>query len=179
MTYNLLNDNQAAAFELAKRVLKTKYQQIAYFGVSETDHAVGRDRKLGFKKALKAVSECKVTYYETSFNAEAAKEIALNSFASGWHDLVVCATDNIAFGVLTAAQEQGLKVPQDVALTGFGGYPIGQLLHPRLMTVDLHFFETGCRAGDMMINILQHKQPEKRIVMPYSIVSGESANKAS
>ncbi|WP_278750579.1 substrate-binding domain-containing protein [Liquorilactobacillus nagelii] len=110
---------------------------------------------------------------------EAAKKVALNSFTSGWPDLVVCATDNIAFGVLTAAQEQGLKVPQDVAITGFGGYPIGQLLHPRLMTVDLHFFETGCQAGDMMVNILQHKQTEKRIVMPYSIVTGESVDKTS
>ncbi|MFT9270137.1 MAG: LacI family DNA-binding transcriptional regulator [Liquorilactobacillus nagelii] len=179
MTYNLLNANQAAAFELAKRVLKNNYQQIAYFGVSETDHAVGRDRKIGFKKALTSVPECKVTYYETSFNAETAKKVALNSFTSGWPDLVVCATDNIAFGVLTAAQEQGLKVPQDVAITGFGGYPIGQLLHPRLMTVDLHFFETGCQAGEMMVNILQHKQTEKRIVMPYSIVTGESVDKTS
>jgi LacI family sucrose operon transcriptional repressor len=177
-TYNLLNANQQAAFELTKTVLNYNYQRIAYFGVSQTDHAVGRDRMIGFQKALKTATPSNVTYYETSFNAEAAKELALSSFTSGWPDLVVCATDNIAFGVLTAAQEQELRVPQDVALTGFGGYPIGQLLHPRLMTVDLRFFETGCQAANMMINILQHRQKEKRIVMPYSIITGESVDKA-
>ncbi|MCP0887088.1 LacI family DNA-binding transcriptional regulator [Ligilactobacillus sp. WILCCON 0076] len=176
-TYNLLNANEEAAFALSKSILMHNYKNIAYIGVSEDDHAVGRDRKMGFQRALKKFRSCNVEYYETSFNANDAKKVALENFSSKWPDLVVCATDNIAFGIITAAQEMGVAVPKKVSVTGFGGYQIGQLLHPKLVTVDLHFFETGRKAGEMMINILQNKQEEKKVIMAYSIIYGESVDK--
>lgn len=36
-----------------------------------------------------------------------------------------------------------LRIPEDIAVMGFGGYPGNALLNPPLSTIDLQYFETG------------------------------------
>jgi LacI family transcriptional regulator len=48
---------------------------------------------------------------------------------------VVCANDETALGVLVAAAARGLRVPQDLAVTGFDDIPMAALVSPALTTV--------------------------------------------
>ncbi|OZG61312.1 LacI family transcriptional regulator [Bifidobacterium lemurum] len=50
-------------------------------------------------------------------------------------EAVVCSNDQSALGVVELLQDAGLKVPDDVIVTGFDGVLAGRLLHPTLTTV--------------------------------------------
>ncbi|MEA5455040.1 LacI family DNA-binding transcriptional regulator [Sinomonas sp. JGH33] len=50
-------------------------------------------------------------------------------------EAVVCANDQTALGVIEAFSEAGIRVPEDVAVTGFDGIDAGRFIQPGLTTV--------------------------------------------
>lgn len=58
-----------------------------------------------------------------------------------WRDAgvtaLVCATDSHAYGVLSAARSLGVRVPEDLAVTGFDNLPASAIVSPALTTVEL------------------------------------------
>jgi LacI family transcriptional regulator len=57
---------------------------------------------------------------------------------------VLCLSDSIAYGVYVACAELGLRIPQDVAVAGFGDHPISRLLDPPLTST---FWDVEHAAG--------------------------------
>jgi len=63
-------------------------------------------------------------------------------------DGVVCGSDQIARGVLETLREQGVQVPQDVAVTGHDNWaPMSAQSRPPLTTVDLNLEQVGRSAA--------------------------------
>ncbi|QGZ39936.1 LacI family transcriptional regulator [Pseudoduganella flava] len=50
-------------------------------------------------------------------------------------DAIFCSSDMVALGVLTEAQAQGIKVPEQLAIIGLGDLAMSRELHPALTTV--------------------------------------------
>ncbi len=50
-------------------------------------------------------------------------------------DAIHFANDDLASGALLHANRQGIRVPEDIAIAGFNGLPIGQHVTPRLTTI--------------------------------------------
>ncbi len=57
---------------------------------------------------------------------------------------VFCLSDSIAYGVYAACAALGLRIPQDVAVAGFGDHPISRLLTPPLTST---FWDVEQAAG--------------------------------
>ncbi|WP_060481867.1 LacI family DNA-binding transcriptional regulator [Pseudomonas sp. NBRC 111119] len=68
-------------------------------------------------------------------------------------DAIMFANDNLAAGALLASQRAGLRVPEDVAVMGFGDYAFAQMLLPSLSTVRPPSREIGVVAAQ---RVLQH-----------------------
>jgi LacI family transcriptional regulator len=64
---------------------------------------------------------------------------------------IVAATDSTAIGVLRALHEAGLRVPEEVAVLGFGGAFTGAYTHPPLTTVTLPTRPLGAQAAQMLL----------------------------
>lgn len=73
---------------------------------------------------------------------------------------MVCCYDSAAAGVMRAAKECGLKVPEDLSVIGFGNQEIAELLQPALTTVNVPTYEMG-RAAVKLLR-LQQLQPQVR-----------------
>ena len=65
-------------------------------------------------------------------------------------DAVFAASDLIAIGALHALREAGLRVPEDVAVVGFDGTPMGRFANPPLTTV----VQDTARAGELLVETL-------------------------
>ncbi len=50
-------------------------------------------------------------------------------------DSIFCTNDDLAIGAAFECQRQGLSIPQDMAIAGFHGHDIGQVMEPRLASV--------------------------------------------
>lgn len=66
---------------------------------------------------------------------------------------VVCANDWVAIGVLKAAENVGLRVPEDLSVVGFDDMEIASMVSPQLTTVRVPTMEMGACAANIMLRI--------------------------
>ena len=72
---------------------------------------------------------------------------------------IVAQSDVLAAGVILAAEELGLTVPDDVSVTGFDGVDLPWLPH-RLTTMDQHGYDKGRRLGLLVQQALDGERPD-------------------
>lgn len=77
---------------------------------------------------------------------------------------VFCSSDGLADGVLTEARARGLRVPQDLAVVGFGGADFAAHLEPGLTTVNIDGAAIGRRAVELLLARLRGETDGPRIV---------------
>jgi DNA-binding LacI/PurR family transcriptional regulator len=75
---------------------------------------------------------------------------------------VVCHSDLIASGVVLAARELGLRVPQDVSVAGFDGIELPWLGADVLTTVVQPLTEKGVAVGNLVEDLLAGEEPDHR-----------------
>jgi DNA-binding LacI/PurR family transcriptional regulator len=83
-----------------------------------------------------------------------AARLLLQPAGSPGPTAVVAQSDLLAAGVLQAAGELGLRVPEDLSVTGFDGIDLPWLAAP-LTTVDQHGERKGRALGRMVAALLQ------------------------
>jgi DNA-binding LacI/PurR family transcriptional regulator len=90
-------------------------------------------------------------------------------------DAIVCASDVLAAGAIKWLIKSGLKVPDDVAVTGFDGVDIVNLVTPSITTIEQPRHKIGMEAARILINKIEGKDFEEKIVLPTRLITGESA----
>lgn len=87
-------------------------------------------------------------------------------------------SDFYAIMVIHVLKEFSLKVPGDVSVMGFCGYPGGKFLDPPLATTDFHYHEIGRRAVDRLLTIpsdwRKMEEVNRVAVSPYTIILRDS-----
>ncbi|MDQ0230365.1 LacI family DNA-binding transcriptional regulator [Metabacillus malikii] len=174
--YSLIHDDEHAGFEIGKYVIGQGHSNIVYLGVSEEDIAVGVKRKKGFKRATYD-AKCAVHFAETDFDLKEAMKKFDYLYETYKPTIIVCATDNIALGILKAAQLKGLKVPDDLSITGFGGYDITEITHPSITTVQYYYKEAGLTAAKNIIKLINNEEIHKLTMSKTELVIRESVDK--
>ena len=73
---------------------------------------------------------------------------------------------------MLAIQNQGLRVPQDIAIIGFDDIPAARLVHPQLTTVKQFQDRIGQRAATLLFDRLCGNVPvqSQAVEMPFEIV---------
>jgi len=119
------------------------------------------------KKLIKTIT------YEKKLIKKAVKEIITSSGTPP--DAFMCFSDFYAIHVYEALQEAGLRIPEDISVMGFCGYPGGAFLTPSLTTVDMNYFEKGAAMVDILHDKLTaNPLDEDFIVVRHQIVERES-----
>lgn len=173
--YSVTHDDESSAYDLGNLVLSKGHRKIAYLGVTERDVAVGMKRKQGFTRAVEQAGDCEVRYYETSFAIPDARELALQIMQSpDCPDVFVCATDNIALGVLKSAYQLGRSVPEHFSITGFGGYDVTEIVHPGITTVQYDYQAAGMLAARNIVHLINGEPIPKISISGYQIIERES-----
>lgn len=134
---------------------KRHFERIAYFGVDESDKAVGIQRRRGVLDGLAEYHQ-HADVYVTSFKLSNAQSLA-KSFIERY-DAVICATDNIALGVLKSALDMGINVPKTLSISGFGGYETTSIVTPMITTIVFPYEETGRIAALSMMKLLNDEE---------------------
>lgn len=75
-------------------------------------------------------------------------------------DAVVCASDNIAVGVLEAARKAGYEVPRDFCVTGFDNFDKAAFYSPKLTTIGHVREDIGYLCADLLIRLWNGEKVE-------------------
>ncbi len=174
------NNNMSVSYELTRHFIDQGHRDIAFLGLSP-DVVVTVDRYEGYKKAMEEINKVvdhKYTVESRYLEApgyEMMKElIEENKKVTA----VICCDDYIAFGAIKYLSENGLAVPDDVAVAGFNNTYLAEHSIPSLTTVEINAFNLGTSAFDMLYDIIQSESKNfNHIIIPAKIITRNSSIK--
>lgn len=83
----------------------------------------------------------------------------------------MAANDEIAFGIASVAAARGIRIPEDVALTGWDDIPLARMMRPPLTTVRQPMRELGAEAARTLIAMIGGQQiAGSDRILPTSVV---------
>jgi DNA-binding LacI/PurR family transcriptional regulator len=87
---------------------------------------------------------------------------------------IVCTTDLLAIGVLHGAAEAGIKVPEELSVTGFDDLPVSQHLVPGLTTLRMPIRDMVARAVGIAIGQIAVVEAVQ-VMQPSLVIRGSTA----
>jgi LacI family gluconate utilization system Gnt-I transcriptional repressor len=147
--------------------------------VISTDTARALDRQNGFIKAMSRLGVRNVATATAPLPASLTQGRAcLAEFLDGGGkaDCIFCTTDWQAHGVLIEAQRRGIKVPDDIAVVGFGNMDFSAGTEPALTSVHIDGAKIGQVAARILLDGAEGKDYEPRVTdIGFTIVRRASA----
>lgn len=90
---------------------------------------------------------------------------------------IFASNDTMAFGVMEAARERGLRLPDDLSIIGFDDIPQASHVHPPLTTVRQPLRDMGRRAALLLLHSIAHPEAEiERIELPTELIVRNSCS---
>ncbi len=177
---HVLMDDCRGGYLITKYLIQTGHKNI--IGVFKSDDIQGQNRHKGYVMALQEAGMLyepdKVIWFYTEDRVvhpyESIKKMAESHCAM---DAVVCYNDQIAIKVIQALSDAGLKVPEDVSVTGYdnsymassGGLQLTTIVHPQE--------KLGEMAAELLLDLIQsgeEAQKQKHILIEPEIIIGNS-----
>ncbi|WP_313625364.1 LacI family DNA-binding transcriptional regulator [Kosakonia sp.] len=96
--------------------------------------------------------------------------------ALGESDVIVCSSDTLAQGAIVEAQARGMRVPQDLAVIGFGDLDFAAGNNPAITTVSVDRKIIGQRAAILLMERIEGARSGEEIVdIGFHFIERESA----
>ncbi len=91
-------------------------------------------------------------------------------------DAVFAVSDTLAAGALRAIEKAGLRIPQDIAVVGFDGTELSEMVSPPLSTIKQPSRDIGRKAVDLLLNKIDNPDaPTERVMMNWRFISRASS----
>ncbi|KXI29675.1 substrate-binding domain-containing protein [Paraglaciecola hydrolytica] len=168
-------DNEEAAKQMTERMLSKGYQNITYIGAKGDVRDLARQQ--GYEIAVKKVGREPIIFRSPEITSmRLGSEILHNILAIRPKiDAAICTNDDVAIGMLLSCKKKGIRVPDDIAITGMHGHEMGQLTSPALATVITPRFKIGqVTAQQLIARINGATNSETHIDLGFEIYEGES-----
>ncbi len=172
-------DHRRAMVQLTTHLTDLGHSRIATIMADVTQNDRIRDRLLGVGDALAARGIAFPMVYQritqtglTSAGSAMAELLALPEPPTA----VACVNDVVAVGAALECQRQGLSVPRDMSIMGFGDLEIGAAQSPPITTVHTPIEAMCKRAASYLVDRIAGKDVELRELLPTEIlVRGSTA----
>jgi LacI family gluconate utilization system Gnt-I transcriptional repressor len=176
--------NAAAAAALVRYLHKQGYRKIGFIGGTSTRDERGAERRAGYEQALKELG-----LPASRVISIATPPISMRHGAEAIVRLVeqtpdveaaMCTSDLPAFGAIMECARRGWKVPERIAIAGFGDFEVASCSEPTITTVGVSCCEIGRQAGELMLRAIGgarrgHAIPPETIITDYEVIARDSA----
>ncbi|MBQ6003690.1 MAG: LacI family DNA-binding transcriptional regulator [Clostridia bacterium] len=175
---NIDIDNYSAAYSIGRLIAGNGHKKIGYIDSYNTIHSLS-ERLRGFRDALKdsGLNEDSLIYTVTDSNYlafDAARDLLKDRSITA----IQCANDHISSNVYSVINEMGLKIPDDVSLSGFDGLPLNDLIQPKLTSVKQPLYDMGQMAAKKLIELIETGETGKEdLILDYTLIEGQSVLK--
>ena len=173
-------DDQKVAYEATQHLISLGHTRIALVtGPMEED--CSQDRLEGFQRALKeaGISFDSSLMFEGDWSASSGSEALADFVKKGNLPTAVFAqNDRMAMGVMRAARDADLKVPDQLSVIGVDDMPLSSYFDPPLTTMRQDMPLIGQEAIRKLIEIIQNKTVEQTVLkLPAQLVVRQSTVK--
>jgi DNA-binding LacI/PurR family transcriptional regulator len=166
-------DDRAGGRMVGERLLALGHQRVAYIRETETSYRADAPTQLRSDGLAAAIGRSNFFELTVSRTAAAGREAMDQLFPDGGDPAdeptaLFAHGDLVAFALLKAAAERGLRVPADLTIVGFDDGPVAEAIG--LTTVSNPFEESGRRAVELLrARIADAHYPVREVVLPLSL----------
>jgi LacI family gluconate utilization system Gnt-I transcriptional repressor len=160
--------NRSAAAAMTRHLIEIGRKRIVFIGETDDTGTRGAARRQGFVDAMRAARlDAKRTIAVvrppiSMLDGRAAANEALKLWPDT--DAIMCVSDPAAFGALTACIAASRRVPDDIAISGFGDFEVGRCAIPAISTIAVSGLEIGRRAAELVMDLLDGDKGDPQIV---------------
>lgn len=173
-------DDEAAARAATRHLLERGYRRLAHLSGPLVEDCV-IDRRDGFLQALResGLEFDQTLFYQGDWSASSGRE-ALRFWATHGRlpEAVFAQNDRMALGVLHAARELGLRVPDELGVIGVDDMPLSSYFDPPLTTMRQDMPRIGREAARLLLERIRNpRAPVTTLKLPAELVVRESTRR--
>lgn len=168
-------DNFAATQIMINRMIHKGHKHITYFSARQDERSIIRQKAY------------ETTMQEAGLSAKTFSTKAPSSYSLGGKllrqalaeypqiDGIFSTNDDLALGVLFECQKLNINIPQQIAIAGFHGHDVGQVVVPKLASILTPRVEIGRKSAEMLLKRINGEHViQKMIDFPVQCLDGES-----
>jgi LacI family transcriptional regulator len=168
-------DNLSGAYTAVRHLTYLGFRKIATI-TGSIGSSAGLDRLQGYRRAL---SESNIEYDEDL--------VAVGDFSqnSGYYnakklllhepEAIFVASDMMAFGAMRAISENGMKIPDDIALVGYDDLPIALQTNPPLTTIRQPIRRMGIKLVETLLDVIENgAAPPRKVIFDTELIIRET-----
>ncbi|MBQ6845431.1 MAG: GGDEF domain-containing protein [Agathobacter sp.] len=169
-------DSYAAEFEMVEHFIAHGYRDIVCITGATMVSTEAQKRLQAYKDALEkhGIPFKQENVYDGAFTMEsgilAAKKMLEENRIP---EAIISCNDDMAHGVIDVFKKAGIRVPEDVKITGFDNGELSHLNRPTLSTVDKNQLGVGYKAVEELLALMDGKEPED-FILPCKQIYRES-----
>lgn len=173
-------DDHEAAYDMTQYLLRKGYRDIVYVSSGDqTQYSYCRPRQAGFEDAMADAglpvgpeSIMRADYVLDGGTDVAQRLLKMKKLP----DAVFCSSDYMALGCIAELQKNGVKVPEEIAVSGFDNIEASEYCQPRLTTVGQPYEEMGAEAVRLLDMLYSGVIASgRRVIASHVILERESA----
>ena len=175
----VFSDNMSGVRTLVDYAVQLGHRRIAYIH-GQRNSSVTETRITSFYRAVEAhgLTLPKGCLLEGRYDdIECVERLTLELLQRPDRPTCILLPDDASyFGAMAAAQQCGLRVPEDISFAGYDGITITQSIHPRLTTIRQDSEGMGREAALRLIDRVEHPNTAARepVCIPVQLITGET-----
>lgn len=161
--------------KIAHYMYKKGYRK---FGLIWTEDQRALVRKKGVIDILTSHDDCTISCITAELPANLSlgrKGLSDLLNISDQFDAIICSSDTLAQGAIIEASYRGLRVPQDIAVIGFGDLDFSKHHVPSISTISIDRWRVGIDAANMLADKIEGKALTEHIIdIGFELIERES-----
>jgi LacI family transcriptional regulator len=167
-------DNRAATYAMTRHLLELGHRRFGLISAPTAGNDRSRERGAGVRNALAGAG--------LTLDDDAIRygPIALESGAAAMRELlalvprptaVIATNDVFAVGAMVACREAGVRIPEDISITGVDNTDLGATQTPGLTSIRTPVIEIGRAAAQQLFARLEGEPAELSQLLPFELVT--------
>ena len=154
----VLFDNKKWSFFATEHLIRQQYKKIYHLSGYKS-LCISNDRINGFERAMNKHKIPKENFkiIETGLLAKEGMEVINDLiYKHDIPDAFFCANDLVAMGVIKKLNNNGFRVPEDVAIVGFTETRMAELMTPQLSSIKQPSSEIGKKVAELLLKQIEN-----------------------
>ncbi|MBO7743120.1 LacI family DNA-binding transcriptional regulator [Paenibacillus sp. MWE-103] len=176
----VLMESEESVYRITRHLIESGHREIGFIG--DISSRSFRERWIGYSRALHEAnipqnpSYCITSTHSISYQSFEGIADTLGALEQ-LPTALVCGNDLMALHAIRFVKEKGLRVPQDIAISGFDQMKETELLDISLTTVANNEFQLGLRAAEELLYRIQRPNRAFEVIhLSTKVIFGESTH---
>lgn len=170
-------DDEKAGETIVDYLIEHGHTKIAEIGANLELSQTARLRHNGYLNSLKkhGITPDERYYERARFSYDSAYRAMKKLLEKDIEITAVYAiSDVMAIGALRAILDKGLRVPEDISITGFDGSTLAEYYNPKIVSIRQPHKDMAARSVELLFNMIDLHKGSCHEIIPFELTEGES-----